>query len=79
MSPIDCEEVLRSLERYLDGELPAGARTEVQEHLGRCGPCMDRAGFRSRLKALLASRCRSEVPAELYARVRALLDEHPPG
>ncbi len=79
MSPIDCEEVLRSLERYLDGELPAGARTEVEEHLAHCGPCMDRAGFRRRLKALLASRCRSEVPPELYARVRALLEEPPSG
>jgi len=71
---IDCEEVLRSLERYLDGELSEEMRTDVSEHLGRCGPCMDRAEFRRRLKALLASRCRSEAPAELYARIRALLE-----
>lgn len=73
--PIDCEEVLRGIERYLDGELADAARADVEEHLGRCGPCMERAEFRRRLKALLARRCRSEVPAELYARVRALLDD----
>ena len=72
---IDCEEVLRSIERFLDGELSEDVRADVAEHLGRCGPCMERAEFRRRLKALLAARCRSEVPAELHARVRALLDD----
>lgn len=72
---IDCEEVLRSIERYLDGELAEDARAEVTEHLGRCGPCMDRAEFRRRLKALLATRCRSEAPGELLSRIRALLDD----
>jgi anti-sigma factor (TIGR02949 family) len=72
---IDCEEVLRSIERFLDGELSEDVRADVAEHLGRCGPCMDRAEFRRRLKALLASRCRSEAPEELFARVRALLDD----
>ncbi len=72
---IDCEEVLRSIERYLDGELAEDVRAEVAEHLGRCGPCMDRAEFRRRLKGLLATRCRSEVPGGLLSRIRALLDD----
>jgi anti-sigma factor (TIGR02949 family) len=73
--PVDCEEALRSIERYLDGELSEDVRAGVSEHLARCRSCMDRAEFRRRLKALLASRCRSEVPDELFARIRALLDE----
>lgn len=74
MSPIDCEEALRRIEVYLDGELSGTALLDVEEHLGGCEPCLGRAEFRRRLKALVAERCRCEVPEGLPARLRALLD-----
>ena len=74
MSPIGCEEALRRVEAYLDGELSGPSLLELQRHLGRCEPCLGRTEFRRRLKALLAERCRCEVPEHLPARLRALLD-----
>lgn len=75
MSQIDCEEVLREIELYLDGELQDGSlRREIDIHLSACGPCMDRADFRRRLKSLVHRKCgREEVPATLLERIRSAL------
>ncbi len=74
MSPIDCKEVLREIELYLDGELLGGDCTEIEAHLSACGPCMDRSEFRRRLRELLARSCAcDEVPPGLRERVDELL------
>lgn len=76
LSPIDCKEVLREIELYLDGELMGGDCAEIEAHLSGCGPCMDRSEFRRRLRELLAHSCAcDEVPASLRERVDALLRE----
>ena len=78
MSPIDCNQVLRDIESYLDGELRGGGDAEaaMETHLSRCGPCMDRSEFRKQLRELLAKSCAcDEVPARLRERVEALLND----
>jgi hypothetical protein len=35
----DCEHVREGLSRFLDGDLPAGAATDVAAHLTTCVPC----------------------------------------
>ncbi len=76
MSPIDCQQFLEQIELYLDGELGGSLRAEIEEHLGRCGPCMDHSDFQRRLKELLRARCGcDQVPAHLLDRIRALLAE----
>jgi mycothiol system anti-sigma-R factor len=81
LSQIDCQQVLEQIELYLDGELEGESRAEIQEHLGRCGPCMDRSDFQRRLRELLKTKCGcDEVPEHLLERVRRLLaesDQHP--
>jgi len=78
LSPIDCEQVLREIEFYLDGELEGPALLEIRQHLEMCGPCMDRSEFKRRLKELLSAKCGcDEVPPDLVAKVRAMLDEPP--
>ncbi len=83
MSRIDCQQVLEQIELYLDGELSGGLRAEIEEHLGRCAPCMDHSDFQRRLKELLRARCGcDEVPSHLLDRIRALIAEThgpPPG
>ncbi len=74
MSEIACDEVLRELERYLDGELEAGAATDLAEHLAECGPCSDRAGFDRRLKEIVREKCLSQAPADLWIRLRGTLE-----
>ncbi len=76
MSPIDCQQVLEQIELYLDGELVGPLRVEIEEHLGRCAPCMDHSDFQRRLKELLRSRCGcDEVPPQLLERIRTLIAE----
>ncbi len=79
MSPIDCEQVLRQIELYLDGELEPSLRVEIDGHLGACGPCMDRSDFKSHLRELLKARCGCEdLPPHLLERVETVLREGGP-
>jgi anti-sigma factor (TIGR02949 family) len=71
---IDCEEALRRLAEYLDSELSAGSRTEIEEHLERCRSCFSRVEFERRLKAQTAALRHEPVSPELERRIRALVD-----
>ncbi len=74
MSPIDCEQILRQIELYLDGELEPALRVEVDRHLGACHPCMDRSDFKAHLRELLRDKCGCrEIPPQLLERVEAAL------
>lgn len=76
LSPIDCKQVLRDIQLFLDGEIDRPERGEIERHLGACGQCLDHADFLRALKGLLRARCGcDEVPAELEARVRSALGE----
>jgi mycothiol system anti-sigma-R factor len=69
---------LKQIELFLDGELEGGMRAEMEEHLGRCGPCTDHSDFQRRLRELLKAKCGcDEVPASLLERVRTLIGETP--
>ncbi|HLI15209.1 MAG TPA: mycothiol system anti-sigma-R factor [Acidimicrobiales bacterium] len=73
----DCEEAVRTLYEYLDGELTEERRLAIQRHLDHCGPCIEAFGFEVELRRMLASRCRDHPPAELRERIaRALGEEH---
>lgn len=51
--PVDCDEVMRVLQSYLDGELRIGA-AEVSAHLEACRHCDVEAATYERIKAALA-------------------------
>ncbi len=71
-----CEETLREVERYLDGELDPRQAELIAHHLSDCNPCMGRADFRRHLKELVHDRCAErDAPAALVARISALLHE----
>ncbi|MGH7570208.1 MAG: anti-sigma factor family protein [Gemmatimonadales bacterium] len=72
--PIPCEEALRLLAAFLDGELAATEGQLVQDHLARCRSCFSRVEFEKRLKQQLAQLGRSEVSPEFERRVRALIE-----
>ncbi len=74
---IGCEEALRHLAEYLDGELAAERHGEVEAHLHRCLSCYSRAEFERRLKARLAALGNARPGPELERRVRALLAQLP--
>ena len=77
---IDCDQVLREIELYLDEELESGQCREIEEHLGGCGPCLQRKEFKESLRLLVAKKCGpGPAPDELLARIRSLLSGDSPG
>ncbi|HXH23712.1 MAG TPA: mycothiol system anti-sigma-R factor [Vicinamibacterales bacterium] len=71
---IDCEEALRRLFDYLDAELGSEPRRELEQHLERCRTCFSRLEFERRLKAHVRQLGTEQVPAQLRARIRQVLD-----
>jgi anti-sigma factor (TIGR02949 family) len=65
-----CQEALADLERFLDGELPAGDIGRVKQHLSACYPCTDRASFEEQLRALVRRGCADAAPPDLVDRIR---------
>jgi len=64
-----CQEALATLYTFLDGELTPERRDTIRHHLDECGPCFEAFGFEAELKALIARKCRDEVPDLLRRRV----------
>jgi anti-sigma factor (TIGR02949 family) len=76
MSEVSCEEVLAEIERYVDGEMDAPRATVLLDHLRSCSPCLDRADFQARLKAIVRRKCSGpahQAPEGLITRVRVAI------
>lgn len=70
----DCQEALKELQLFLDGELPETSVSEISQHLADCYPCADRADFESQLRAIVRRDCVEEAPPSLISRIRERLD-----
>ena len=68
-----CQEAIATLYTFLDGELTPERRNTIRHHLDECAPCFEAFGFEAELKALIARKCRDEVPAPLRRRVAEAL------
>ena len=71
----DCSDALHELYEYLDGELTDDRRTVIAQHLTACGECFEAFDFQAELKAVIAHKCRDEVPDALKARVAFLIED----
>jgi mycothiol system anti-sigma-R factor len=69
----DCEQALRTLYYFLDGELTPQRRQAIQRHLDECSPCLEAFDFEAELKGVIARCCRDQVPEGLRQRVAAVL------
>ena len=70
---INCEEALRLLAEYLDGELHGGAHVGVEQHLKTCRSCFSRAEFERRLKAELSRLGADDVKPAFEQQIRHLI------
>lgn len=70
---LDCEEVLRVMLAYVDGELAGEAHAQVEAHLERCRSCFSRAEFERHLKAHVAELASQPVSPEFEQRIRRLV------
>lgn len=67
--PMQCDEVGRLLQHYLDGHLDERRAARLAAHLEDCRRCGLEADTYERIKSSLAER-RGSVPAESLARLR---------
>lgn len=68
-----CDETLELPSAYLDGELPAAERGELEAHLAACADCRRRLeGMRALKHAIARLPSREEPPGAVRARVQAL-------
>jgi anti-sigma factor RsiW len=58
---IDCTELERSIDAYLDGEFDARERAEVDAHLAACPRCRATASAQGRLREALRARLREAM------------------
>jgi mycothiol system anti-sigma-R factor len=66
----DCQETLRELERFLDGELTPDARASIEAHLEACLDCLHAFDFHAELKLVIAEKCHhDEMPPGLLHRI----------
>lgn len=70
---IRCEEALRLLAAYLDGELAGPHQADVERHLQACRSCFSRAEFERHLQARLVDLGRREPDPGFEARIRGLV------
>ena len=73
---INCEQALARLFEFLDHELDAAHRAEVEHHLHACRACYSRAEFEKRLKGKLNALGREQAPRTFEERVRKLLERY---
>jgi len=71
---MDCEQVVRELWDYLDGELTEERMNEVRAHLKACRGCFPHFDFeRAFLEALAKSKAEQTAPDDLRKKVVAKL------
>ena len=70
----DCNETLRELYLYLDGQLTDEDRDHIQQHLDDCSPCLEAFDFEAELRLVVRSRCVERVPESLRARIARALE-----
>lgn len=68
-SGLDCQDALRDLYGYLDGEITEERRARIREHVEDCSPCLDAVDFEVELRQLVARTCQTEAPSSLRERV----------
>ena len=74
----ECEEALRELYHYLDGQLTIERRTVIKTHIDLCGHCLETYEFEWELRQVVSKRCTDQVPDALKARIfQAIRDAQP--
>ncbi len=72
---MNCATIERYADAFVDGEVDASARIEVERHLAGCRDCRERLEFAGWLKRSLKDKARAQAPEALRQRVRAALRE----
>lgn len=76
MSPVDCDDVLKQVWLFLDGELGEAEFEEIRVHITECGECGSRFEFQRRFLTLIEQKCQEgPLPDTLRQRLFKLLED----
>jgi anti-sigma factor (TIGR02949 family) len=70
-----CDDALRQLWEYLDGNVEAAERDLIEEHLARCLRCCGERDFAEALRRFLASHAGSDLPGDVAQRLNQTIEE----
>lgn len=72
----DCNETLRELEAFLDGELTEHTQQSIHAHLGGCVDCFQAFDFHAELRLVITQKClNDEIPPSLWAKIQQCFGE----
>ncbi|MEO7398700.1 MAG: mycothiol system anti-sigma-R factor [Ilumatobacteraceae bacterium] len=67
---VDCNDALRELEVFLDGELADHTRQAIHTHLDGCPHCLEAFDFHAELRTVIAAKCRKDdMPKGLLRKI----------
>lgn len=70
---LSCEEAIRRLASYLDGELEAESNVELEHHLSLCRSCYSRHEFEKGLKSRISDLGSESVRPDFEKRIESLV------
>ena len=71
---MNCEQVRNRLSSYVDNELPADLRAEVDAHLESCPDCTDELAALQNLSSAAEKLVHPSLPASIWTNIEAQLD-----
>jgi anti-sigma factor (TIGR02949 family) len=76
----DCDDTLRELYTYLDGELTSQTHDAIDSHLNGCMDCLQVYDFQAELRTVIARKAREQqVPPSLLRKVQDCFGLGEPG
>jgi len=70
----DCNDTLKELYHFLDGELTDENREHIRRHLDDCSPCLAAFDFQAELRMVVRTQCCDQVPSTLRDRIAAAIE-----
>ena len=72
----DCNDTLRELEAFLDGELTPPVQESIHSHLNGCMDCLQAFDFHAELRQVVREKCSNdEMPPGLLAKIERCFGE----
>ena len=73
---VSCEHVLEQLSEFIDGEIEAGLRAEIEAHLKMCRKCSVLHDSLRKVLIIAGDERTFEIPVGYSERLHAFIDQH---
>ena len=73
---VSCEQVRKELSNFLDGDVAAQLRAEIEEHLRHCHRCSVLADTTRKVLLIVGDDRVFEIPMGYSERLHRFLDQH---